>query len=439
MELTIYHTNDIHSHLHEYARISAYLAEARPKLDHPSLYLDIGDHVDLSAPVTEATMGIKNVELLNQAQCDLATIGNNEGMTISHDALNTLYDKANFHVTCSNVFDEQGRLPHNMSSSYIKEIEGVRILFIAATAPFTPFYRALDWVVTNPLEAIKDEVQANEGAYDLLIIMSHVGVFFDEKLCQEIPEIDLILGSHTHHYFEQGEMNNGVLMAAAGKYGYFLGEVTLEIENKSVVNKVAKLHPVETLPDFETNFEAEGKALLSDAIINRPVNLPRKTNVISQTAYMLAESVFEFTNADCTIINAGLIVKDVIADEVTEYDIHQMLPHPINVVRIKLNGQELKNVILKSQKQEYINEHAQGLGFRGDIFGGYILYNLGFIESESKYFINGEEIDDETTYILGTIDMYTFGRYFPTLKDEPTDYLMPEFLRDIFKEKLLEY
>lgn len=35
MELTIYHTNDIHSHLHEYARISAYLAEARPKLDHP--------------------------------------------------------------------------------------------------------------------------------------------------------------------------------------------------------------------------------------------------------------------------------------------------------------------------------------------------------------------------------------------------------------------
>src|SRR5699024_11897496 len=70
------------------------------------LYLDIGDHVDLSAPVTEATMGIKNVELLNQAHCDIATIGNNEGMTISHDALNTLYDNAEFDVTCANVFDE---------------------------------------------------------------------------------------------------------------------------------------------------------------------------------------------------------------------------------------------------------------------------------------------------------------------------------------------
>ena len=46
------------------------------------------------------------------------------------------------------------------------------------------------------------------------------------------PEIDVILGSHTHHHFNHGEVNNGVLMAAAGKYGYYLGEVNLTIENK---------------------------------------------------------------------------------------------------------------------------------------------------------------------------------------------------------------
>ncbi|MCD8825294.1 bifunctional metallophosphatase/5'-nucleotidase [Staphylococcus gallinarum] len=439
MQLTIYHTNDIHSHLQEYANISAYLNEERPKLNHPSLYLDIGDHVDLSAPVTEATMGTKNVELLNQAHCDLATIGNNEGMTISHDALNALYNDARFPITCANVFDEQGNLPNHIQSSYIKEIEGVRILFVAATAQFTPFYRALDWVVTDPLEAIKDEISANEGAYDILIIMSHVGVFFDEKLCQEIPEIDLILGSHTHHHFLNGEMNNGVLMAAAGKYGYYLGEVTLDIEDKRIINKKATLYPVTQLPKVETNFEEEGRLLLSDPVVDHPVYLPRRTDVITQSAYLLAESVFEFTNADCTIINAGLIVKGIEADQVTEYDIHQMLPHPINLVRIRLTGQELKQVIIKSQKQEYINEFAQGLGFRGDIFGGYILFNIGIIQSESRFFINGEEIDDDTTYTLGTVDMYTFGRYFPTLKEHAIEYLMPEFLRDIFKEKLLEY
>ena len=139
--------------------------------------MDIGDHVDLSAPITQATLGKKNIELLNEAKCDIATIGNNEGMTISHEALQNLYTNAQFEVICANVFDEEGHLPNRIASSYIKEIDGVRILFVAATAPFTPFYRALDWVVTDPLESIKDEIKANDGHYDVLIVMSHVGVF----------------------------------------------------------------------------------------------------------------------------------------------------------------------------------------------------------------------------------------------------------------------
>ena len=114
--------------------------------------------------------------------------------------------------------------------------------------------------------------------------------------------------------------------------------------------------------------------------------------MITETSYLLAESVYEFTHADCAIVNAGLIVNSIEADEVTEYDIHRMLPHPINLVRVRLTGDELIQVIKKSQKQEYIYEHAQGLGFRGDIFGGYILYNIGFIESEDRYFVNNEEI-----------------------------------------------
>ena len=59
LKLTIYHTNDIHSHLNEYTRIQSYMTEHRSKLQHPSLYLDIGDHVDLSAPITQATLGRK--------------------------------------------------------------------------------------------------------------------------------------------------------------------------------------------------------------------------------------------------------------------------------------------------------------------------------------------------------------------------------------------
>ncbi|MQJ50607.1 bifunctional metallophosphatase/5'-nucleotidase, partial [Escherichia coli] len=115
----------------------------------------------------------------------------------------------------------------------------------------------------------------------------------------------------------------------------------------------------------------------------------------------------------------------IVKDEVTEYDIHQMLPHPINMVRVRLSGVKLKEIITKSNKQEYMYEHAQGLGFRGNIFGGYILYNLGYIHSTGRYYLNGEEIEDDKEYVLGTIDMYTFGRYLPTLKELPKENLMP--------------
>ena len=62
-----------------------------------------------------------------------------------------------------------------------------------------------------------------------------MSVSFDEKLCQEIPEIDVIFGSHTHHHFEHGEINNGVLMAAAGKYGYYLGLILRLKMEKSLI------------------------------------------------------------------------------------------------------------------------------------------------------------------------------------------------------------
>ena len=55
-----------------------------------------------------------------------------------------------------------------------------------------------------------------------------MSVSFDEKLCQEIPEIDVIFGSHTHHHFEHGEINNG-----AGKYA-IIYEARLKME-KSLI------------------------------------------------------------------------------------------------------------------------------------------------------------------------------------------------------------
>lgn len=438
MKLTIFHTNDIHSHLNTYAKISQYIKNERSKLQQDSLYIDIGDHIDLFHPLTEASQGTENVKILNDSNVDVVTIGNNEGMTISHDALNHLYDEAQFDVTCCNLFDLEGNLPNHLTSHVVKDVNSIKVCMIGLTAPFNHIYETLDWKVTSPLLALKNEIAQVKEDYDVLLVLSHVGIFFDEQLCQECPEIDVIFGAHTHHYFEHGEEKNGVLMAAAGKYGHYVGQVDLEIEHHKVIHKEACILDTTLLEEVTNNYEEKGRALLNKPILSREISLPRRLNSASYTTDLLCESVLEFTEADCAIINAGLIVKGIAGNELTEYDVHQMLPHPINTVSINLRGVELKQIIYKAMEQSYMDEVAIGFGFRGDIFGGYVFKNIGYIESTGQCFVKGEEVQDHEQYKLGTIDMYTFGRYFPILKEMNINYIMPQFLRNIFEQKLLQ-
>ncbi|MFL6563013.1 MAG: bifunctional metallophosphatase/5'-nucleotidase, partial [Bacillus sp. (in: firmicutes)] len=89
----IYHTNDVHSHLENWPRISQFLTqkkEIHQEKDEDVLLFDIGDFIDRWHPYTEATMGKVNIDLLNECQYTAVTIGNNEGINLPHDDLNQL-------------------------------------------------------------------------------------------------------------------------------------------------------------------------------------------------------------------------------------------------------------------------------------------------------------------------------------------------------------
>ena len=148
MEVKIFHTNDIHSALNNYVKFKGFLNDKRHQYRDNMIYVDIGDHVDRSHPYTEATLGKGNVDLLNEAGCDVATIGNNEGITLTQEQLAHLYDDADFDVICANLRDVGASEPF-FKPYIIKEIKGVKIGFIAATVEFTPFYLALDWEVQD--------------------------------------------------------------------------------------------------------------------------------------------------------------------------------------------------------------------------------------------------------------------------------------------------
>ena len=433
MEIKLFHTNDVHSHLYNYLKIMSFLKNKKRQHGNNMVYVDLGDHVDRSHPYTEATLGKGNIELLNEAGCEVATIGNNEGITLQKEDLETLYDDADFDVICDNL-REVGSTDPFFRPYVIKEIQGIKFGFIAATVEFTPFYKALGWEVSEAFDWVLDAIREINTEVDCMVMMSHLGRYDDESLAMMFPEIDVILSSHTHHYLTEGELVVDTLFAAAGRFGDFTGEVTLNFEGPVLTRKSAKLYETDLLSSVDDNYYDIGREKLRRVVEEEAKPIPRRLYSASEFVTRLAAMVQEFTKSDAGLVHTGLVVNPFQGGELTDYDLHKVLPHAINAVQIELTGRELKEVFNQAAKHEFKDEIIRGLGFRGDIFGCFVPHGIGYIQSEREYYVGGRIVEDRGTYTLGTLDMYTFGRIFPQFRYSKKTYMMPEFLRDIYKK-----
>lgn len=431
----IYHTNDLHSHFTNWPRIKSFLAERKRWHEEEGdvcLVLDIGDHVDRSHPYTEGTAGKGNVQLLNEANYDAVTIGNNEGITLSKDELDDLYVQAKFDVVVSNLFDLQGNRP-KWAKPYkiIQTASGTRIGLIGATAEFTPFYRKLGWQITDAKRAIIQSVEEIKDKTDLIVCLSHLGIKEDELLAELCPQINIILGAHTHHVFHDGKWQGNTLLGAAGKFGFFVGHITVEKDFKKTSARLVEVSRLcEVQEKFDEHLIEQGRIQMNELVFRSDKELKAEWFKDSELATLFGEAMIEFTGADCALFNAGIFMEDLHEGEMTRYNFHKMLPHPINPCVVELSGAELKEIYLQSLNSEWPQLELKGMGFRGAVFGKMIHLNMELIDR--RLYMGDRRVVHDQIYQLVTLDMLTFGYFFPSLKRARKTYYMPEFLRDVF-------
>lgn len=448
-QIIIYHTNDLHSHFQYWPRIRQKLLKQKKihKELHESMFLfDIGDHLDRFHPFTEATLGKGNVRLLNDVGFHAVTIGNNEGITLSHQDLLHLYDEAQFDCIVANLYDNEGNRPHWAKPYTIYEtLQKTKIGVIGVTINFTNFYEPLDWVVTNPFAELEKWIPIVREKVDVLIILSHLGLSDDERIAEQFPQVDVILGAHTHHILPEGKWVNGCLLCCTGKFGLNLGKVELLLNHeKKTIKKRAELIPSRNLDkeDQEENFDQrlieEGKELLSNPVAYLPKKLETDWFHHTELNQLLCASLTEWCEADCSFLNAGVLLDHLGPGIVTDYDIHRICPHPINPCTVRLTGAELKEVIVQTVDDKYTTLEIKGFGFRGSIFGK-IIYDQIEISGQGsaiKIQINGEDLQMERNYTVATLDMFTFARFYPEITRAEKKYYLPEFLRDLLRWKL---
>ena len=437
-----YHTNDVHSHFDSWPQISRFLTGKKDEhiAGGAACYLfDIGDHVDRSHPYTEGTEGKGNVLLLNEANYDAVTIGNNEGITMSKQALEELYEEANFDVILGNLFEMNGKRPEwAVPYKIYLTKKGTRIGVIGATALYTEFYSKLGWKITSPRTKLKEIAESILEKTDMIICLSHMGIVEDELLASECKVIDVILGAHTHHLFHEGKLVEETLLAATGKFGAFVGHVTLQFDTntKTIIDRSAVLYPTETLQSERGDAQkvsdliAAGNAAMEERAFYNPSPLLQNLLASGTLSSFFGRALIAHTGADCAIFNAGIFLKSLDAGWVTRGDLHACLPHPINPCIITLDGSELLNIYKLSLNEEWPQIKIKGLGFRGTLMGAMIYSRLHMNQDEQLIAGNRKVVPGEK-YTLATLDMFTFGFFFPSLKNAEKEYLMPELIRDV--------
>lgn len=441
-KIHIFHTNDLHSHFKYWPRMQSYVKEMRNKLGNigeTSYLFDVGDHLDRSNIYTEATVGKGNVRLLNEAGYDVVTIGNNEGITLSHEELFHLYDNANFDVVVANVYASHGKKPAWMKPYVILTTAmGTKIGVIAATAMFEVYYEELNWHMDDARSTLLRLAHQLREEVDIVVCLSHLGITEDELLADECPEIDVIFGSHTHHVLPEGKVINGVLLTGGGKFGQYTGHLIIEYDKKlrKIVEKKDTLIHNKDLPIVKNEqkmvqlLEDEGNRILDTPVFTTKKAYNKEWFHYSQLSDLFAHAILEKSGADCALFNAGIFLDGLPKGIVTALDLHRIFPHPINLCTIELSVPEMKEIYMQSKNEEWPYIELKGLGFRGVIFGKILTYGFSMNENR-QLMINGKLADQNHIYKLVTLDLFTFGYFYPSFKYAKKQYILPEFLRNI--------
>ncbi|KRF21345.1 bifunctional metallophosphatase/5'-nucleotidase [Paenibacillus sp. Soil787] len=455
--LVILHTNDIHSHFEQMPKISAYFDRVRRLWPADQvLTLDIGDHMDRMRPETEGTNASANLEIMNATGYEAMVMGNNEGLTFTPELLRTVVkEHAKFPIIGSNIVEvATNKTPDWMLSTLTIEKSGLAIGIIGVTAAYQAYYELLGWHVTDPIEAVKTYAKLLRPKVDIIIVMSHLGLRSDQRMAEELEGIDVILGGHTHHVLEEPLLLSGTYICAAGKFGQYAGHIELAYDpaQRRIVEMQGRVVPMTDASEEDSSVTTllEHYRIASAAALDAEVAQLREPLRLdwygeSPLGNLLAAGIRRWTSAEIGLVNSGQLLQGLKEGRLTRGRLLEICPGPINPCRLLLSGADLLQALEESLLDEFMEKPIRGFGFRGEVLGVLCVDGLIVMTDSTRapyeriiaVNVGDEPLDPSRDYVVGTIDMFTFGSgYLSLSRGKQVTYMLPEFIRDVLASEL---
>jgi len=249
IRIVILHTNDTHSQVEPesvsdlggYARRLGMLQTIRSEEKNVLLF-DVGDFFQ-GTPYFNFHNGRVEVDAMNRMLYDAVTIGNHE-FDNGIDTLAVVLRDAKFPIVSSNYDMSKTPLKKMVKPYIIIKKFGLKIGVMALNPnPYSLImqnnYRGL--VYSDPMTVAQktSEFLKKKKRCDLIICLSHLGYNLkteaadDIKIARNTQYIDVILGGHSHSLLQDTSETNidgkKVIIGQAGKSGFYLGRINLEI------------------------------------------------------------------------------------------------------------------------------------------------------------------------------------------------------------------
>ncbi|MDD5766673.1 MAG: bifunctional UDP-sugar hydrolase/5'-nucleotidase [Candidatus Marinimicrobia bacterium] len=397
-----------------YANVAGYIDSLR-RVYPGALVLNGGDDFQ-GSPVSSLTKGMSQILILNRIKPSVMTIGNHE---FDYGPLNLkkAISEAQFPFVSCNLYDstKNGLLTEPYVIVQSGSLKIAVIGFVLKTMKHSTLPENVKGIgVLDPATEIMKYVRELNDRTDLIVVLSHNGDDYDSLIANNLSDVDVIIGAHSHTPIRKPAVVNNIVICQAGSNGRFVGLLNAKVDKarKSIVSYDYQLietrlggvtaspiiaHIVDSL---ESNIRVEMDRVIGDLKVSWKRNDRGESNIGS----WICDVTREYFQTDIAMMNSGGIRKGLNAGPIKVRDLWEISPFDNSVEIISLTGEQLTELL--KWRIENPRDFLQVSGLR-------YVYN-----NQQKHLIsaevNGKPIDPTKIYTIATNNFVVgqFERFF---------------------------
>jgi 5'-nucleotidase len=366
------------------------LIRARKAAKPGTLFVEAGDMVGASPPVSSLFRDEPTVKFLDLAGCDVGTLGNHEfdrgvpellrlwrrakpgsaAKLLAANGNSAVYPGASFPIVCANIVIQKSGA--TLFPPYlVKKVGGARIGFIGAVTSELPSITSRDALngirEIDPVPAINRWARylGSHGVHAIVVLLHEGGTqtpptpegtlsgAIVDIARQLDPDVDVVVSAHSHQY--TNAFVGRTLITQARSYGTAIADIDLTVDMASgdIVRKRARIEdtthdgvqPAKDVAAMVAAYESAAAPRINRVIGEVGADMSSEHGAETMLGDMIADAQRESVHADVAFMNPGGVRAGLPKGQVTWGQVFTAQPFNNQVTVLKMTAGQIKAVL----------------------------------------------------------------------------------------------